>query len=65
MNIDYYDSTIKDEIDKLNQTIIEQEGENSCNQLLVQKLEEKVFNLKKSNDRIVSCHNLLILFLIK
>lgn len=54
MNIDYYDPTIKDEIERLNQTIIEQEGENSCNQLLIQKLEEMVFNMRKSNDRIVS-----------
>ena len=54
MNIDYYDPTIKDEIERLNQIIFENEGENSCNQLLIQKLEEKVFNMRKSNDRIVS-----------
>lgn len=54
MNIDYYDPTIKDEIERLNQTIIDHEGENSCNQLLIQKLEDKVTEMRKCNDRIVS-----------
>lgn len=54
MNIDYYDSTIKDEIERLNQTIIEHERENSCSQLIIQKLEEKVTDMRKNNIRIVS-----------
>lgn len=54
MNIDCYDPTIKDEIERLNQTIYDHEGENSCNQLLIQKLEEKVTDMRKCNDRIVS-----------
>lgn len=54
MNIDYYDPTVKDEIERLNQTIIEQEEENSCNKLIIQKLEEMEFNIRKNNDRIVS-----------
>lgn len=63
MNIDYYDPTIKDEIERLNLTNIEHEKENSCSQLLIQKLEEKVNDMRKINTRIVSSfflHSLII-----
>jgi lipopolysaccharide biosynthesis glycosyltransferase len=54
VNFAYYDDANKDEIERLHQTISEIESENSCNRLLITKLEDELVLLRKCESRNVS-----------
>lgn len=55
VNFDCYDDINKDEMERLQQTITEIESENSCNRLMITKLEDELIMIRKCESRNVSC----------
>lgn len=54
VNFDCYDDINKDEIERLQQTITDIESENSCNRLMITKLEDELIMIRKCESRNVS-----------
>jgi hypothetical protein len=54
VNFDCYDDINKDEMERLQQTINDIESENSCNRLMITKLEDELIMIRKCESRNVS-----------
>lgn len=54
-----FDDANKDEIERLHHVISEMESENSCNRLLITKLEDELLAMQKSESRAVNYLTLL------
>lgn len=54
VNFDCFDDANKDEIERLHHKIDEMESENSCNRLLITKLEDELVTIRKCESRNVS-----------
>jgi hypothetical protein len=60
VNFDCYDDANKEEIERLHQNVYEIESENSCNRLLITKLEDELVMIRKCEARNVSERKSLI-----
>ena len=54
VNFDCYDDINKDEMERLQHAITEIESENSCNRLMITKLEDELIMIRKCESRNVS-----------